>query len=126
MTDGIKEVRGKNYMTTYPSAAGDLVIQASTTSQNGSLAFGNSEDELQATVEYYSLGTDATAAKPVWQYMGIPITDGPMAIDQYHAAWMCSWESEGTVSSNWVWVENEDKIQPFYQADKETLTKILE
>jgi len=113
VTDGIKEVRGKNYMTTYPSAAGDLVIQASTTSQNGSLAFGNSEDELQATVEYYSLGTDATAAKPVWQYMGIPITNCPMAIDQYHAAWMCSWESEGNVSSNWVWVENEDRIVPF-------------
>ena len=113
VTDGIKEVRGKNYMTTYPSAASDLVIQASTSSQNGSLAFGNSEDELQATVEYYSLGTDATAAKPVWQYMGIPITNGPMAIDQYHAAWMCSWESEGNVSSNWVWVENEDRIVPF-------------
>ena len=113
VTDGIKEVRGKNYMTTYPSAASDLVIQASTTSQNGSLAFGNAEDALQATVEYYSLGTDATAAKPVWQYMGIPITNGPMAIDQYHAAWMCSWESEGNVSSNWVWVENEDRIVPF-------------
>ncbi len=113
VTDGIKEVRGKNYMTTYPSAASDLVIQASTSSQNGSLAFGNSEDELQATVEYYSLGTDATGAKPVWQYMGIPITNGPMAIDQYHAAWMCSWESEGNVSSNWVWVENEDRIVPF-------------
>lgn len=113
VTDGIKEVRGTNKATTYPSAAGDLVIQASTLSQNGSLAFGNSEDELQATVEYYSLGTDATAAKPVWQYMGIPITNGPMAIDQYHAAWMCSWESEGNVSSNWVWVENEDRIVPF-------------
>ena len=113
VTDGIKEVRGTNKATTYPSAAGDLVIQASTLSQNGSLAFGNSEDELQATVEYYSLGTDATGAKPVWQYMGIPITDGPMAIDQYHAAWMCSWESEGNVSSNWVWVENEDRIVPF-------------
>ena len=111
--DYIKEVHGSNFMTTYPSAAGDLVIQASTSSQNGSLAFGNSEDELQATVEYYSLGTDATGAKPVWQYMGIPITNGPMAIDQYHAAWMCSWESEGNVSSNWVWVENEDRIVPF-------------
>lgn len=113
VTDGIKEVRGTNKATTYPSAAGDLVIQASTSSQNGSLAFGNAEDELQATVEYYSLGTDATGANPVWQYMGIPITDGPMAIDQYHAAWMCSWESEGNVSSNWVWVENEDRIVPF-------------
>ena len=113
VTDGIKEVRGTNYMTTYPSAASDLVIQASTSSQNGSLAFGNAEDALQATVEYYSLGTDATGAKPVWQYMGIPITNGPMAIDQYHAAWMCSWESEGNVSSNWVWVENEDRIVPF-------------
>ncbi len=111
--DYIKEVHGTNYMTTYPSAASDLVIQASTTSQNGSLAFGNAEDALQATVEYYSLGTDATGANPVWQYMGIPITDGPMAIDQYHAAWMCSWESEGNVSSNWVWVENEDRIVPF-------------
>ena len=115
VTDGIKEVRGTNYMTTYPSAASDLVIQASKTSQNGSLAFGNDEDALQATVEYYSLAKDANVSgkKPVWQYMGIPITNGPMAIDQYHAAWMCSWESEGNVSSNWVWVENEDRIVPF-------------
>ncbi len=115
VTDGIKEVRGKNYMTTYPSAASDLVIQANTTSQNGSLAFGNSEDELQATVEYYSLAKDANVSgkKPVWQYIGIPITDRPQAIDAYHAAWMCSWESEGNVSSNWVWVENEDRIVPF-------------
>ncbi len=115
VTDGIKEVRGKNYMTTYPSAASDLVIKAGTSGQNGSLAFGNSEDELQATVEYYSLAKDANVSgkKPVWQYIGIPITDRPQAIDAYHAAWMCSWESEGNVSSNWVWVENEDRIVPF-------------
>ena len=111
--DYIKEVQGSNFMTTYPSAAGDLVIQASTTGQNGSLVFGNAEDDLQATVEYYSLASGAKTSSPVWQYIGIPITDRPMAIDAYHAAWMCSWESEGNVSSNWVWVENEDKIQPF-------------
>jgi hypothetical protein len=113
--DYIKEVHGTNYMTTYPSAAKDLVIQANESGCNGSLVFGNTEDELQATVEYYSLAKDANVSgkKPVWQYIGIPITDGPLAIDAYHAAWMCSWESEGTVSSNWVWVENEDKIRPF-------------
>lgn len=113
--DYIKEVHGTNFMTTYPSAAGDLVIQAGENGQNGSLVFGSVEDDLQATVEYYSLAKDANVSgkKPVWQYMGIPISDGPMAIDAYYAAWMCSWESEGTVSSNWVWVENEDKIQPF-------------
>lgn len=113
--DYIKEVHGSNFMTTYPSAASDLVIQASTMSQNGSLAFGNAEDALLATVEYYSLAKDANVSgkKPVWQYIGIPITDRPQAIDAYHAAWMCSWESEGNVSSNWVWVENEDRIVPF-------------
>ena len=111
--DYIKEVHGNNFMTTYPSAAGDLVIQASTTGQNGSLVFGNVEDDLRATVEYYSLASGAKTSSPVWQYIGIPITDRPQAIDAYHAAWMCSWESEGNVSSNWVWVENEDKIQPF-------------
>lgn len=111
--DYIKEVHGSNFMTTYPSAASDLVIQASTTSQNGSLAFGNAEDDLQATVEYYSLASGAKTSNPVWQYIGIPITDRPQAIDAYHAAWMCSWESEGNVSSNWVWVENEDRIVPF-------------
>lgn len=111
--DYIKEVHGTNYATTYPSAAADLIIQANTSGQNGSLVFGNTEDDLQATVEYYSLASGAKTSNPVWQYIGIPITDKPMAIDAYHAAWMCSWESEGTVSSNWVWVENEDKIQPF-------------
>ncbi len=115
VVDYIKEVHGTNFMTTYPSAAGDLVIQAGENGQNGSLVFGSVEDDLQATVEYYSLAKDANVSgkKPVWQYIGIPITDGPLAIDAYHAAWMCSWESEGNVSSNWVWVENEDKIRPF-------------
>ena len=111
--DYIKEVHGTNYMTTYPSAAADLVIQANESGRNGSLVFGNTEDDLQATVEYYSLARDAKTSSPVWQYIGIPITDGPMAIDAYHAAWMCSWENEGNVSSNWVWVENEDRIRPF-------------
>jgi hypothetical protein len=111
--DYIKEVHGTNYMTTYPSAAADLVIQANESGRNGSLVFGNTEDDLQATVEYYSLAKDAKTSSPVWQYIGIPITDGPMAIDAYHAAWMCSWENEGNVSSNWVWVENEDRIRPF-------------
>ena len=115
--DYIKEVHGANFMTTYPSAAADLVIKAGDLpgeyGRNGSLVFGNTEDDLQATVEYYSLASGAKTSSPVWQYIGIPITDKPMAIDAYHAAWMCSWESEGTVSSNWVWVENEDKIQPF-------------
>ena len=117
VTDGITEVHGNNFMTTYPSAAEDLVIKAGDQpgeyGQNGSLVFGNTESDLQATVEYYSLAKDAKTDNPVWQYIGIPITDKPMAIDAYHAAWMCSWESEGTVSSNWVWVENEDRIQPF-------------
>ena len=111
--DYIKEVHGTNFMTTYPSAAADLVIQANEFGRNGSLVFGNTEEDLQATVEYYSLAKDAKTSSPVWQYIGIPIADKPMAIDAYHAAWMCSWESEGNVSSNWVWVENEDRIQPF-------------
>ena len=115
--DGITEVHGTNFMTTYPSKAADLVIKAGDQpgeyGRNGSLVFGNTEEDLQATVEYYSLAKDAKTSNPVWQYIGIPITDRPMAIDAYHAAWMCSWESEGTVSSNWVWVENEDRIQPF-------------
>ena len=110
--DYIKEVHGSNFMTTYPSAAGDLVIQASETGQNGSLVFGN-EDNLQAKVEYYSQAEGAKTASPVWQYMGIPVSDRPIAIDQYNAAWMCSWESEGNLSSNWLWVENEDRIVPF-------------
>ena len=125
--DYIKEVHGTNYATTYPSAAADLVIQANTSGQNGSLVFGNTEDDLQATVEYYSLANGAKTSSPVWQYIGIPITDKPMAIDAYHAAWMCSWESEGTVSSNWVWVENEDKIQPFkgYCITQQTAKKYI-
>lgn len=111
--DGITEVHGTNFMTTYPSKAADLVIQANSSGRNGSLVFGNTEDDLQATVEYYSLASGAKTSSPIWQYIGIPITDKPIAIDAYHAAWMCSWESVGNVSSNWVWVENEDKIQPF-------------
>ena len=115
--DGITKVEGTNYMTTSPSDAADLVIksgdQPGEYGRNGSLVFGNTEDDLQATVEYFSLAKDAKTSSPVWQYIGIPITDKPMAIDAYHAAWMCSWESEGNVSSNWVWVENEDRIQPF-------------
>ena len=111
--DYIKEVHGSNFMTTYPSQSADLVIQANTAGQNGSLVFGNTEDDLQATVEFYSIASGAKTASPTWQYIGIPIAENPMAIDAYHAAWMCSWESEGNVSSNWVWVENEDKIRPF-------------
>ena len=129
--DGITEVHGTNFMTTYPSKAADLVIKAGDQpgeyGRNGSLVFGNTESDLQATVEYYSLAKDAKTSSPVWQYIGIPITDKPMAIDAYHAAWMCSWESEGTVSSNWVWVENEDKIQPFkgYCITQQTAKKYI-
>ena len=111
--DYIKEVHGTNFMTTYPSAAADLVIQANASGKNGSLVFGNTEDDLQATIEYYSIASGAKTSSPSWQYIGIPIADCPMAIDAYQAAWMCSWESEGNVSSNWVWVENEDKVYPF-------------
>lgn len=110
VTDFIKQVKDDNIRTTYPIVSSDLIIQADVIG-NGSLVFG-SEENLAATVEYYSSASGAPTS-PTWQYMGIPIIDRPAAIDQYNAAWMCSWEAEGNVSSNWVWVENEKRIVPF-------------
>ena len=110
--DYVREIHGANFMTTYPITFTDLYIR-SDAGGNGALVFRDATADLQATVDYYSSATDALTKNPVWQYMGIPISDRPMAIDQYHLAWMCSWESVGTVSSNWVWVENEDRIVPF-------------
>lgn len=110
--DYVREIHGSNFMKTYPITFTDLYIR-SDAGGNGALVFRDATADLQATVDYYSSATDALTKNPVWQYMGIPISDRPMAIDQYHLAWMCSWESVGTVSSNWVWVENEDRIVPF-------------
>lgn len=111
LTDNITIVQGSNFLTTYPISAGDLVIQSSAAG-NGALVFGNAEEDLVATVQYYSKATGA-GTSPVWQYMGIPIADKPMAIDTYYQAWMCSWENVGNVTSNWTWVQNEDRISPF-------------
>ena len=56
-------------MTTSPSDAADLVIksgdQPGEYGRNGSLVFGNTEDDLQATVEYFSLAKDAKTSSPV-------------------------------------------------------------
>lgn len=112
VTDYIKEVHDANFMTTYPISSGDLLIR-STSEGNGALVFGDESSDLAATVEYYSKAYGSNVANPVWQYIGIPISDRPMAIDAYYQAWMCSWENEGNVSSNWRWVENEDRIPPF-------------
>lgn len=112
VTGFIKEVHDANFMTTYAIAPEDLIIQADKNS-NGTLVYGDEEQDLQATVEYYSSAYGAGTANPVWQYMGIPIINRPTAISQYHYSWMCSWENIGNVSSNWVWVENEDKVVPF-------------
>ena len=112
VTGFIKEVHDANFMTTYAIAPEDLIIQADKNS-NGTLVYGDEEQDLQATVEYYSSAYGAGTANPVWQYMGIPIINRPTAISQYHYSWMCSWENIGNISSNWVWVENEDKVVPF-------------
>lgn len=112
VTDYIKEVHGDNYMTTYPISSSDLRIQSSSEG-NGALVFGNESEDLEATVEFYSKASGADTDSPVWQYMGIPVADRPMAINAYYQSWMCSWENVGNVSSNWRWVENEDRITPF-------------
>ena len=113
--DYIKQMNGTDYQNTVPSAAGDLDILANTSGRNGSLVFGNTESDLQATVQYYSLAKDAKTENPVWQYIGIPISDQPKAYENYYGSWMCSWESTGNVSStsNWVWVTTEDKVPAF-------------
>ena len=108
----INKVKDTRWATLLETDEEDIEIQ-SNENHNGALVFGNKETNVRATVQYYSLGTDATAAKPVWQYIGIPTQAGQTAIEMYYAAWMCRWESSGTLGGLWQWVANEDVLQPF-------------
>lgn len=107
------EVRGKNFITTYPTQAKDVYIKADATG-NGALAIGGNEGDVNATVDFYSKARDAGEENPVWQYVGAPFSDMNNAIDYYRLAWMCRWTEEvHGLGANWEWVRNEDNMQPF-------------
>ncbi|MBO5960494.1 MAG: InlB B-repeat-containing protein, partial [Paludibacteraceae bacterium] len=107
------EVRGKNFITTYPTQAKDVYIKADATG-NGALAIGGNEGDVNATVDFYSKARDAGEENPVWQYVGAPFSDMNNAIDYYRLVWMCRWTEEvHGIGANWEWVRNEDNMQPF-------------
>ena len=107
------EVRGKNFITTYPTQAKDVYIKADATG-NGALAIGGNGGDVNATVDFYSKARDAGEENPVWQYVGAPFADMNNAIDYYRLAWMCRWTEEvHGLGANWEWVRNNDNMQPF-------------
>lgn len=110
----VQKVHDTRYATPIVIKAEDLLIEADA-SHNGAFVYGNKESDVRATVQYYSRGTDALTASPVWQYMGIPFQAGQTAISMYHAAWMCRWSSasDGSIGGLWEWVANEDVLVPF-------------
>ena len=110
----VAKVNDTRYASPITIKAEDLLIKANATG-NGAFVYGNKESDVRATVEYYSLGTDALTEKPVWQYMGIPFQAGQTAISMYRAAWMCRWSngSDGAMGGLWQWVDNNDVLIPF-------------
>ena len=110
----VATVKDTRYASPITIKADELEIQADA-SHNGAFVYGNKESDVRATVQYYSRGTDALTANPVWQYMGIPFQAGQTAISMYHAAWMCRWSSasDGSIGGLWQWVANEDVLVPF-------------
>lgn len=110
----IREVHGNNYITTYPVAAADLVIQANATNQ-GALAHGDEDGLTHATVQFYARGKNAPLSTTDWQYMGTPFSDVAHAIDHYENSWMCRWneDTEGFGGTNWEWVTTSDPLIPF-------------
>ena len=110
----VATVKDTRYASPITIKADELEIQADA-SHNGAFVYGNKESDVRATVQYYSRGTDALTANPVWQYMGIPFQAGQTAISMYHAAWMCRWSSasDGSIGGLWEWVANEDVLVPF-------------
>ena len=108
----VATVNDTRYASPITIKAEDLLIEADA-SNNGAFVYGNKESDVRATVEYYSRGTDAKSANPVWQYMGIPFQVGHTALEMYQDAWMCRWESAGTLGGLWQWVNPNDVLVPF-------------
>lgn len=110
----VATVHDTRYASPITISAQDLLIKADA-SHNGAFVYGNKESDVRATVQYYSRGTDAKTANPVWQYMGIPFQAGQTAIQMYHKAWMCRWASGSTdgLGGLWKWVENDELLLPF-------------
>lgn len=110
----VATVHDTRYASPVTIAAEDLLIKADA-SHNGAFVYGNKESDVRATVQYYSRGTDAKTANPVWQYMGIPFQSGKTAIQMYHYAWMCRWANGSTdgLGGLWQWVQNDDVLLPF-------------
>ena len=107
----INKVKDTRWATLLETDEEDIEIR-SNEDHNGALVFGNKETNVRATVQYYSRAFGAPTT-PTWQYIGIPTQAGQTAIEMYYAAWMCRWESSGTLGGLWQWVANEDVLQPF-------------
>lgn len=110
----VAKVNDTRYASPITIQAEDLLIEADAT-HNGAFVYGNKESDVNATVEYYSRGTNANTASPVWQYIGIPFQAGQSAIAMYYEAWMCRWEEGSTdnLGGLWQWVNNNDILIPF-------------
>lgn len=107
----VTKVNDTRYASPTTIKSGDLLIEADAT-HNGAFVYGNKESDVSARVEYYSRGEGAPDS-PVWQYIGIPTRSGKTAISMYREAWMCRWETAGTMGGLWQWVANEDVLLPF-------------
>ena len=108
----VAKVNDTRYASPITIKAEDLLIKADAT-HNGAFVYGNKESDVRATVEYYSRGTGANSANPVWQYIGIPFRASQTAIEMYYEAWMCRWEKESGLGGLWQWVDNNDVLIPF-------------
>lgn len=110
----VATVKDTRYASPITTKAEDLLIEANETN-NGALVYGNKETDVRATVQYYSRGSDAKSAHPIWQYMGIPFQPGEVAQEMFYLAWMCRWTSATTddIGGIWQWVNDYDILLPF-------------
>lgn len=110
----VATVKDTRYASPITTKAEDLLIEGNETN-NGALVYGNKESDVRATVQYYSRGSDAKTAHPIWQYMGIPFQPGEVAQEMFYLAWMCRWTSASTdgIGGIWQWVNDYDVLLPF-------------
>lgn len=95
-----------------------IIIKASTSLANGSLAFNNPQNlPVKATVEMYSPASwdlnQPAGLKYNWQYFGIPVKSLPTVPSLTGAYVREKLESGTTMSNHWQQLGNESVLQPF-------------
>lgn len=96
-------------------AEGDILIQ-SNASGNGALVLSEVNENIPATVQFYSRSKEMSTTAPVWQYMGYPMQASAATNAVYPGAAMYEWTNTPNLQlgGNWACVDSLSKtVVPF-------------